>query len=529
MLSSDTILLAERRPSRMQTRVAVALCVGMLVAFVVVLPFRDRHWANAPDFIPILDTTLFFADCLTAILLYVQFSVLRSPAILAMAMAYLFSACLIVLHLIAFPTAATPAGAFFGPNPQAASWLHVIWRLGLPIPIIVYAMLKGRGGAPVINVRLALLWSLATVCAVTGLVVVLVATSGRFLPLIMMNAVETTAFWRYRGGPLLIGISLVAIVFLWRRRTSLLDTWLLVALWAGLFESILLTMTASRFSLCWYMGLIVGVLSSGAVLIALLCESTMAFAGLTAALATHERERAGKRLSLEVVVGSIAHELQQPLTAMLANSEAAMQLLGAVPPNLQEAQLALADIQTDGQRASDVIRSIQATSADSALTATQIDIVQLIRETLTLLRTELYLHELVVQFDAGTKLPRIQGNKGQMFQVLVNLITNAVDSMRGVMTRPRILTIAAKTPEPTVISIDVLDNGIGIRPEIVTRIFDPFFTTKSRGTGLGLAICKSIVEAHSGNIAVLSGRKHGSAFRILLPVQGMDSFPGGPP
>jgi signal transduction histidine kinase len=237
-------------------------------------------------------------------------------------------------------------------------------------------------------------------------------------------------------------------------------------------------------------------------------------------VAAHEREHEGKRLSLEVTVGSIAHELRQPLTAIVANCDAIIQLLTQVPPDLAEAAAALKETQSEGLRASDIIKSIQATLADAVRPVAVIDTGQLIRETLTLLRTEIQFHGVAVQVETAAELPPVLGNKGQLLQLLVNLITNAVDSMREITTRPRVLNIRAEARQPALVSIQVEDSGAGISPDLVARIFEPLFTTKPRGTGLGLAICRSIIEAHSGRIAVTRASEHGSVFQVLLPAHG---------
>jgi signal transduction histidine kinase len=114
-------------------------------------------------------------------------------------------------------------------------------------------------------------------------------------------------------------------------------------------------------------------------------------------------------------------------------------------------------------------------------------------------------------------LPPVQGSKVQLLQVVLNLVTNALESMLEVTNRPRVLRIRSRAPLPSKVSVTVEDTGVGIEPESASRIFDPLFTTKARGTGLGLAICRSIIEAHGGRIAVARGPACGSIFEILLP------------
>ena len=178
---------------------------------------------------------------------------------------------------------------------------------------------------------------------------------------------------------------------------------------------------------------------------------------------------------------------------------------------------ALDDIESDGFRASSIINSIRVTMTGSAPPVALLSIGQLVHEALTLVRFDLRAHDVSVQLEAAPDLPTVMGNKGQLLQVLVNLITNALEAMREVTDRPRMLSIRSSVWAPKMVSIAVADSGPGIPAEHAGRIFDPFFTTKSRGTGLGLAICQQVVEAHGGRISASSGTEHGSIFEILLP------------
>jgi signal transduction histidine kinase len=296
-----------------------------------------------------------------------------------------------------------------------------------------------------------------------------------------------------------------------------LDLWLLVVLWAWFVETLLLSMTASRFSVAWYAGRIFGIFSSSLVLLVLLYESTMLYARLALAVATQDRAREHQRLTLEVIVGSIAHELHQPLTGIIANGEAGVALLALQPPDLQETNAALTDIGTQAHRASEIIESIRSTLAGTAQAVTSIDMGLVVRETLTLLRSELRTQSITVELDIAIPSLTVRGNKGQLLQVILNLITNAIESMLEVTNRPRVLRIRSQAASPERVLVAVEDTGVGIDPKVVTRIFEPLFTTKSGGTGLGLAICQSIIQAHGGHISVTRGQEHGSIFEIVLP------------
>jgi signal transduction histidine kinase len=142
---------------------------------------------------------------------------------------------------------------------------------------------------------------------------------------------------------------------------------------------------------------------------------------------------------------------------------------------------------------------------------------ELIRETVELARGELDAAQITVQLELTHQLPPISAHRIQLQQVLMNLLTNAADAMRAVTDRSRVLRVETRPLESRGIEVMVEDSGTGITPENLARIFDAFFTTKSNGMGMGLAICRSIVEAHGGNLSVSPGTPHGSVFCITLP------------
>jgi C4-dicarboxylate-specific signal transduction histidine kinase len=234
-------------------------------------------------------------------------------------------------------------------------------------------------------------------------------------------------------------------------------------------------------------------------------------------MAAEARSKEGdrQRLALQVVTGSVAHELQQPLMAVVANGEAVQQLLAQQPPNLEDARIAMNDVVSEAHRAGDIIRSINAILEGTRSPAAPLGIDALVNDALKLLRSELRAHDVSVELEVASNL-QVLGHRSQMVQVLVNLITNAIEAMAHVKDRSRRLTIRAQLDPSSKVSIQVTDSGGGIDGEDTARIFDPFFTTKSRGTGLGLAICRQIVESHDGDISA-SASDHGAVFQIILP------------
>ena len=432
-------------------------------------------------------------------------------------MGYLFASLIIVLHILTFPGNFSPTG-LLGSTVETAFWLYYFCRLGLFTAVIAYSLLPERSNslsAGLTSVTQTIALSISAV-AVLVLLLTLLALHPALLPRAMLDSVQSTGLWDRVLGPALILMSVTAIALLWRQRSSVLTMWLLVAQFAWLIETVLLTMSRSRFTLFWYGG-IFGQIASCLVLLVLIYETTMLYARF--ALSAEERSKEGdrQRLALQVVAGSVTHEVQQPLTAIICNSEAVRLLLSRNPPNLPDARAAIDDVTSDAHRASDIISSINATLKGEPLPVAPVSIGKIVSEALEFVRSDLRANDVAVQLEIPSGLPMVPGNRSQLMQVLVNVITNAIEAMANVADRPRVLQIRASSALSSQVSVTVADSGVGIGTEHVARIFDPFFTTKSRGTGLGLAICRRIIEAHGGHISTSAATERGLVLEILLP------------
>ena len=229
-----------------------------------------------------------------------------------------------------------------------------------------------------------------------------------------------------------------------------------------------------------------------------------------------ELARASRLATMGQVSASIAHEINQPIAAIVANGDASLLFLAHTPPNLDEVRDGLNCIVKDGHRADDIIGSIRAIFRKGDEQRAPLDVNELVREVLTLMQGEIEIGQVSVQTELISELPKVLGHRIQLQLVFRNLILNAVEAMNSVTDRGRVLQIRSEAM-PSGVRIAVADSGTGIDPEIRGRIFHTFFTTKSRGTGMGLSICQSIVEAHGGQLSMSRSHPHGSIFVIVLP------------
>src|SRR6266404_3786522 len=220
------------------------------------------------------------------------------------------------------------------------------------------------------------------------------------------------------------------------------------------------------------------------------------------------------------LTASIAHEVNQPLGAIVTNAEAGLNWLSEGSPDLNEAREALQRIIRDGSRASEVVTRIRSLLRNGKASKTRFGLDEIIQEIIALTKTEAQRRHVSVQIRLGPNLPEVTADRVQVQQVLMNLVMNSLDALSTVADRPRILTIQADTNCPTSVRIAVQDTGPGIDPQRMRDIFSPFYTTKPHGLGLGLSISRSIIEAHGGRLRAKPNDGPGVTFQFTLPVNG---------
>ena len=224
--------------------------------------------------------------------------------------------------------------------------------------------------------------------------------------------------------------------------------------------------------------------------------------------------------TLGELTASIAHEVNQPLTGIVTNGAACLRWLGQGTPALDEARSSVEDMISDARRASEVIQRIRALSKKAEPEKAPLDINDVIHDAVRLVQRETLGHRASLRLELAPALPSVLGDRVQLQQVIINLVINAIQAMASVSDRPRKLLIRSQQHEAGHVLVAVADSGIGIEAKSVNQIFTAFFTTKPSGLGMGLSICRSIIEAHGGQVLAANNPGPGATFQFTLPSSG---------
>src|SRR5262249_5186855 len=219
--------------------------------------------------------------------------------------------------------------------------------------------------------------------------------------------------------------------------------------------------------------------------------------------------------TLGELAASIAHEINQPLGAVVNNASACVRWLAA--QNVEAARQSALRVVADGHRASDIIGRIRALAQKAPPHKDWLDLNATIRDVLALAHSEVQRHGVLVETQLAAEVPRMLGDRIQLQQVLLNLVMNAIEALSGVSAGPRTLWVSSECGAAPEVVIAVRDSGPGLEPEGLARLFEAFYTTKPQGLGLGLAISRRIIEAHGGRLWASANNDHGATFQFTLP------------
>ena len=513
--------LFDTSPTRAQIRFAVILVGLAFVALAVLSILPDYRMPQVNSFIPMIDSVILLGDLITATLLFVEARVFRARSLIVLASGYVLTGFLLIAHMLSFPGAFAPTGLFDG-GVSTTAWIAYFWRGTLPIVIILYVLLRRvDSAAPLppkeVRGRIAIGVLAAVILAVAF---TFLATVGHdLLPSLFVNRTELNVSAVQTVNFLHITLLLTAIATLFVNRKSLLDMWLLVALATWLAHALLNLQVWGRFTWGFYSQFLMLLFSHFVVMLALIGETNRIYARLAISTAARDREREARLMSMDAVAAAISHEAGQPLRAIMLHATAGLNWLDRPRPDRRKAIEAVRAAIEDGQRTFDVIKSIRAMFGKASGAASQFDLNDLVLETVAMLHLELEAAKVVPRLELDETLPPVLASRVQIQRVIINLLTNSIESFGKKRPKSRRIVIRTLHGENGA-RLEVTDSGKGIAPDQLPHVFDAFFTTKANGTGLGLSLCRTIAEEHGGRVWATSPGKGGATIHVELPSRG---------
>jgi signal transduction histidine kinase len=506
-------------PTSQQTRIAVGAGIVLLAGLGITAPFADTPLPQVGSFIPAVESAVIVTDFITSVLLFSRFRSSRSPALLSLASGYLFTSLIVFSHILTFPGGFSPTG-LLGAGVQTAGWLYIFWHFGLATAILSYACLKDQGPDADLGIQAsppcAVGCSIAIVVSIACGLTLLVTVGERVLPPVFQDFVHIAPFARYVlafNGV----VCVTAVTILWTKRRSALDQWLMLVMLALIAEIVSNGLLISaRFTLGWYVSRLFAIATSTIVLAVLVQETVLLYERMARSNEALLRERNSKLLSLEALAGAIRHEVAQPLAAIGLDAETVELSLTKVPPRIDEARSSAEQIVAATERAGEIVSDIANLFGRAKREPSSIDANDVALEALRILGKELKDHKVATRIELTSGLPPVMGQRGQLQEVIVNLIRNAIEAMQTVDDGERELKVQTGH-DGGAIKITIADTGPGIDPRKPDELFEAFFTTKPDGMGLGLALCRMIIENHEGELSVSPAHPRGAIFQIALP------------
>lgn len=534
-----------------ELRLCLTLVGLSAVVFVMCIPYVRLPVQPSPAFVAVYNAVSTLNDLTTSIILFGQFSILRSRGLLLLGSGYLFASLMSAIQLLTFPGMFTPAG-LLGAGPQTALWLCIFWHGGVPLIVIFYTLSDGSHREIALQPRVAIG---TTVIAIIGAVFACWfaatwgAEDGRVLP----SLLDADGFtpWQRVVNLTDVVLVMVAFILLWKRsQRSLLNVWLMVVMSYWFCDIVLSSyLNGGRYDLGFYAGRIYGALAASIVLAVLLLENSRLYRKLAVAAnglreraadlavanrtlrneiacrqqaeeelqyAQAELARVSRMSAMGELICSLADEVNQPIGAIMINADTCLRWLSNEVPNIERALAIGKMIAKDGIRASETVARIRQLFEKEDCVREAVDVNGVIREMIALLRGEAARHSVSIHAHLMEDLLQVAGNPVQLKQALMNLMINGIEAMIGSAGR-RELTVTSVRSDDRQIKICVSDTGVGLPALPTSQIFKAFFTTKPNGIGIGLSISRSIVEEHGGRLWATNNASSGASFCLTLP------------
>ena len=517
----ESKLLVYRMPaSRAQVWITSSVALTLLSLLIATLFFRTQlfqtqHIPAREAFVAISSIILVMADLIIATLLFAQARVLRARPLYVLAAAYFLAGLFLTLRVLSLPGVLGPLDRRPDLHYNIPLWFYLSSHAALPLAIMPYAWLSQatdrslRTEPPGYHPPGRIL--AGTMILAASLVLALTFHQ-TFLPW------SSPIFLTSIAVMLLI---IAGMVVLGRGLHSQLDLWLLLMLWGWFLELALIGMSSVGYTAGWYAARALGLVSGLFVLFALLAETSKLYAQTVLQLIAQTQEREHRFLVRDVMSASIAHELRQPLSAILINAQTARKMASGqgkvLAAPLEETIQALDDIVASSERANDILQSTRDLFGRADHQRDAADPVVILQKTLALVESSARAHNVSIKLVVEEQPGPVAVNRLQLQQALLNLFQNAIEALSQSHQRRRALVVRCRRWDDRGVTIRVEDNGPGIAAADRNKIFDAFYTTHPEATGMGLLIARSVIRAHGGRLEVEARSPAGTVFVIHLP------------
>ena len=533
--------VATTPPTSRQRRLAFAMVGVLFIVFVTVAPFASMQLARIDSFLPVVQGMIAVADFVTAVLLFNLFSIMGSRALLVLAIGYFFSALIAIPHSLSFPGAFAPTGVLGGL--QTTPWLFVFRHFGFAAAVLGYAWVKNETHSRDVtqpSTTFAVWWSVTIVIGLVLLLTWSTTTGEKFMPRLLSDQISFTSLGKYVSVVILV-TSAIAVVLLWFRHSSVLDLWLIVTLCAlisHMANNVFLI--PGRFSAGWYSSRFFSVIVSTAVLSVLLSETSRLYGNLSRLVVAlrHERDStlsANRRLAGQwarlrkanafksEIMGTLAHDLRNPLTAMIGRTEMMLRTIDKGPVSTDRLRAQIDQVHVAANRLNEMVGSLLSDARADALDINnrlhETDLSTVVREVAEANHSLAAKKEQSIIVMAPAECP-VLCDSDRMREVIDNLLSNGIKfSQFG----GRIYVELERQNNGAIIRVK--DEGAGLSPEDLSRVFGRFQRLSARptgdeiSTGLGLSIVKRIVDLHGGSIAAESpGIGLGATLIVTVPL-----------